>query len=54
MHAEPTERGQGQDGCPPPGIRGDQEVAAVVVTERELGQAHDDVPVVLPSPVLKV
>ena len=49
MHAQPAERGQRQHRRPSLRVGLDQEVTAVVVVERKLGQTDHEVPFVLSS-----
>ena len=51
VHPEPAERGQRQHRRPSLRVGLDQQVAAVVVAERKLGQADHEVPAVLASVV---
>jgi hypothetical protein len=47
VHPEPAERGQRDDRRPFLRVRLDQQVAAVVISERKLRQADDDIPLML-------
>ena len=49
VHTEPAERGQRQHRRPSLRVGLDQQVPAVVVAKRKLGQADDEVPFVLTS-----
>ena len=53
VHPQPAQRGQRQHRCPSLRVGLDQQVAAVVVAKRKLGQADDKVPFVLASMVVQ-
>ena len=53
VHPEPAERGQRQHRRPSLRVGLDQQVPAVVVAKRKLGQTDDEVPVVLASLVVQ-
>jgi hypothetical protein len=53
VHAQAAQRGQRQHGGSPFRIGLDQQVPALVVVERQFGQADHEVPVLLARPALK-